>query len=58
MDPPAWLKGAGHGDELHLLFEMSQDGMSEEKLKNVDLAAVDKLSNDVIYYWTNFAKFG
>lgn len=58
MDPPAWLKGAGHGDELHLLFEMSHDGISEEKLKNVDLAAVDKLSNDVIYYWTNFAKFG
>lgn len=58
MDPPVWLKGAGHGEELHLLFEMSHDGISKEKLKNVDYAAVDKLSNDIIHYWTNFAKFG
>eukprot|EP00105_Crassostrea_gigas_P028123 XP_011449674.1 PREDICTED: carboxylesterase 1C [Crassostrea gigas] len=55
---PSWLKGAGHGDELHLLFIISRDHIPEEKLKTIDLAAVDRLSMDFIQYWTNFAKFG
>lgn len=55
---PSWIKGAGHGEELHLLFIMSHEQVSEEKLKTIDLNAIDRLSNDVIQYWTNFAKFG
>ena len=58
LDPPSWFKGAGHGEEIHLLFNMSRDHVPEEKLKNVDIPALDKFSSDVIKYWTNFAKFG
>jgi carboxylesterase type B len=56
-DPPAWFKGAGHGDELHLLFDMIHvTTIPEEKLKDFD--EVNLLSEDVVQYWTNFAKFG
>lgn len=58
MDFFVWLKGVGYGDELYFLFEMLYDGILEEKLKNVDFVVVDKLLNDVIYYWINFVKFG
>lgn len=55
---PSWFKGARHGDELPLLFNVSRDHISEEKLKTIDLAAFDRLSSEVIQYWTKFAKFG
>lgn len=55
---PSWFKGAAHGDELHLLFNISRDHIPEEKLKTIDLDAIDKLSSEFIQYWTNFAKFG
>ncbi|XP_062619093.1 acetylcholinesterase-like [Saccostrea cucullata] len=57
-EAPAWLKGAGHGDELHLLFNITHDHVPEENLKKHDLGAVEKLSKDVIKYWSNFAKYG
>lgn len=57
-DPPAWYKGAGHGEELHLMFEVTSDHVSKENLKRHDLVSVDKLSRDVVTYWTNFAKYG
>jgi carboxylesterase type B len=55
---PVWYKGAGHTEELHLLFEVKSDHVSDESLKKHDLASVDKLSRDVVAYWTNFAKYG
>ncbi|XP_061177111.1 carboxylesterase 1C-like [Saccostrea echinata] len=58
QDPAPWFKKAGHGEELHLMFNMTYSDISEETLKKHDLAAVEKLSKDVIKYWTNFAKFG
>ncbi|XP_061179962.1 carboxylesterase 1C-like [Saccostrea echinata] len=57
-DPPAWFKGAGHGDELHLMFNFEITALSEEKFKNVNLDDIKKLSDYVVKYWTNFAKFG
>jgi carboxylesterase type B len=55
---PVWYKGAGHAEELHLMFEVTSDHVAEETLKKQDLASVDKLSRDVVVYWTNFAKYG
>ncbi|XP_061179963.1 bile salt-activated lipase-like [Saccostrea echinata] len=55
-DPPAWFKGAGHGDDIHLMFDLPTIHFPEEKRKN--LTGVNKLSEDVVKYWTNFAKFG
>jgi carboxylesterase type B len=52
-DPPTWFKGAGHGDDLYLMFQMKDvfpngDQLDDEK----------SLSDDVVQYWSNFAKFG
>ncbi|XP_061177009.1 acetylcholinesterase-like [Saccostrea echinata] len=58
QEPPSWFKGAAHGDELHLMFNVTHDHVPEETLKKHDLVAVEKLSKDVIKYWTNFAKYG
>ncbi|XP_062619061.1 bile salt-activated lipase-like [Saccostrea cucullata] len=55
---PFWFKGAGHGQDLHLMFNVTSNHVSEETLKKHDLQAVEKLSKDVIKYWTNFAKYG
>ena len=55
-EPPSWFKGAGHGDDLYLFFDfdinLTQE--QEEKIKEGRSA----LSEAVIQYWTNFAKFG
>ncbi|XP_061176337.1 acetylcholinesterase-like [Saccostrea echinata] len=58
QESPSWFKGAGHGDELHLIFNVTHDHVSEETLKKHDLMAVENLSKDVIKYWSNFAKYG
>ncbi|XP_062619323.1 carboxylesterase 1C-like [Saccostrea cucullata] len=55
---PEWYSGAGHGEELHLMFNVTSDHVPEETLKKQDLASVEKLSKDVVKYWTNFAKYG
>lgn len=40
MELPSWIKGAGHAEELHLLFIMTHEQVSEEKLKTIDLNAM------------------
>ncbi|XP_062569928.1 bile salt-activated lipase-like [Saccostrea cucullata] len=55
-DPPVWFKGAGHGDEVYLMFDFPTIHFPEEKRKNLE--ETKKLSDDMIKYWTNFAKFG
>ncbi|XP_062586567.1 carboxylesterase 1C-like [Saccostrea cucullata] len=57
-DPPTWFKGAGHGDELYLMFDFEISALSEEKFKKINMDEVKKLSDYVVKYWTNFAKFG
>ncbi|XP_062619060.1 carboxylesterase 1C-like [Saccostrea cucullata] len=58
QNPAPWYKKAGHGEELHLIFNMTYNDIPEETLKQYDLAADEMLSKDVIKYWTNFAKNG
>jgi carboxylesterase type B len=55
---PAWFKGAAHGEELHLMFDITTGQIPKELLKKHDPASLDRLSRDVITYWTNFAKYG
>jgi carboxylesterase type B len=55
---PVWFKGAAHGEELHLMFDITTDQIPEELLKKHDPDSLDRLSRDVITYWTNFAKYG
>ncbi|XP_048755006.2 carboxylesterase 1C-like isoform X2 [Ostrea edulis] len=55
-DPPAWFKGARHGDDLYHFFKISVEDLPEEKRKG--LVDDDPLSENVIQYWANFAKFG
>ncbi|XP_048755012.2 carboxylesterase 1C-like [Ostrea edulis] len=54
-DPPAWFKGAGHSDELYLLFDYLRKIPEEKRKKFADL---NLLSENVVQYWANFAKFG
>nr|XP_022307375.1 carboxylesterase 5A-like isoform X3 [Crassostrea virginica] len=55
--PPSWFKGAIHGDELPLLFNVSSiRPISEDELES--MKREEKLSDTLIQYWTNFAKFG
>ncbi|XP_061177010.1 liver carboxylesterase B-1-like [Saccostrea echinata] len=58
QEPPSWFKGAGHGEDLHLLFGVTSDHVSEETLKKHDLGAVERLSKNVINYWAIFTKNG
>lgn len=58
MDPPSWIKSAGHEEELHLLFMTNTDHVQTEKMSNRDGDEIDQLSKTVIKYWTNFAKYG
>lgn len=51
---PPWFRGAEHAAELAFLFGI-------EKLKYVNITPSEAqlhLSDDMITYWTNFAKFG
>ena len=56
-DPPSWFKGAGHGDDIYLLFDTTfYMHLTEDQLQS--LKKEKDLSETVIRYWTNFAKFG
>lgn len=56
-NPPSWFKGAGHGDDIRFFFDFSDIlEIPEEKRKVVEEDQV--LSEKIIQYWTNFAKFG
>jgi carboxylesterase type B len=52
-DPPTWFKGAGHGDDVHLMFNVEGTFPNGEQLSDDN-----SLSDDVVQYWSNFAKFG
>lgn len=51
--PPAWFKGAGHADDLYLLFDMPI-----LPTKNRIEERHTMLSSRIILYFTNFAKTG
>lgn len=51
--PPAWFKGAGHADDLYLLFDMPS-----LPTKNRIEERHTTLSSRIIRYFTNFAKTG
>nr|XP_022310060.1 carboxylesterase 1C-like isoform X2 [Crassostrea virginica] len=56
-NPPSWFKGAGHGDEVYLLFDPTYYmQLTEEQVQS--LKTEKELSETVIRYWTNFAKSG
>lgn len=56
-NPPSWFKGAGHGDDIRFFFDFSDIlEIPEEKRKVVEEDQI--LSEKIIQYWTNFAKFG
>eukprot|EP00105_Crassostrea_gigas_P036829 XP_019920977.1 PREDICTED: fatty acyl-CoA hydrolase precursor, medium chain isoform X1 [Crassostrea gigas] len=56
-DPPSWFKGAGHADDLRFFFNFSDIfQIPDEKRKEYD--EDQGLSEKIIQYWTNFAKFG
>lgn len=57
MDPPGWIKGAGHEEEMHLSFRINTDHVPTEKMGGRDGDDIDRLSKTVIQYWTNFAKY-
>jgi carboxylesterase type B len=52
-DPPTWFKGAGHGDDVYLIFNVNEAFPSGDQLDDEN-----SLSDNTVQYWSNFAKFG
>lgn len=54
---PSWFKGAGHGDDIRFFFDFSD--ILEIPDDKREMHEEDQgLSQKIIQYWTNFAKFG